>query len=247
MLGSRRYESSGRNDEVTKPSMRARLLRAAAPAVGALHRFTTKAMRRAYPEWENRGWSNRELRRWAGSFAGDVINVSGWHDEDKEGGHYRDYFPRRTSYTISNIGGARGIMGHENEIFLDLTAELTPELHRRYDVVFNHTVLEHIYEIRTAVTNLCKLSRDLVVIVVPFSQQVHFEPGSFLDYWRPTPFALSEMFKANGFEIVYCSMNENPVYSIYTFCVATSKPEKWRAHFPPSPLLDANRKRGSAD
>ncbi len=220
--------------EVKPPSLKRRLLRASAPAAEALHRFSTRLLQKAHPEWENRTWSNDELRRWGGLLQGDVINVSGWHDQDKQGGHYRDYFPQRSSYTISNIGGARGATGHPDEIFLDLTAELRGELHRRYDVVFNHTVLEHIYDIHKAVSNLCLLSRDLVVVVVPFRQQVHFDAGSFLDYWRPTPFALSALFGQNGFEVVYCTTNENPVYSIYTFCIASSQPAKWRGIFPSS-------------
>lgn len=214
--------------------MKHRLLVAGAPAVEALHRFSTRLLRRARPEWENRQWSNDELRKFGSLFRGDVINVSGWHDGDKKGGEYRDYFPNRTSYTISNIGGERGSTGRPDEIFLDLTQQV-PEVYRgRYDVVFNHTVLEHIYDIRTAVANLCTLSRDLVVIVVPFQQVVHFAAGSFLDFWRPTPFALSNLFGENGYSLVYCSMNDNPVYSVYTFCIATSDPAKWNGKFPPS-------------
>jgi hypothetical protein len=217
-----------------RTSLRHRILRAGAPAAEALYRFAAKALRAARPEWENRRWSNDELRRFGSLFAGDVINVSGWHDQDKQGGHYRDYFPKRSSYTISNIGGARGTSGHENEILLDLTRELRDDLRGRFDVAFNHTVLEHIYDIDAAVKTLCGLSKDLVVVVVPFSQQVHFEAGSFLDYWRPTPFALSTMFEENGFRLIYCSTNDNPVYSIYTFCIATSQPEKWAGAFPSS-------------
>lgn len=216
-------------------SLRSRLLRRGAPVAEALHRFSTKVLARCRPEWQNRRWSNAELRRWGARLGGDVINVSGWQDEDKEGGRYRDYFPNRSSYTISNIGGARGTSGHENEIFLDLTGELRDDLRKRFDVALNHTTLEHIYDIRTAVKTLCALSRDVVIVIVPFSQQVHFEAGSFLDYWRPTPFALAAMFEENGFELVYCTTNDNPVYTIYTFCIATSQPEKWRGVFPPSP------------
>jgi hypothetical protein len=204
---------------------------------GRLHAASASLLARLRPEWHGRRWSNAELRRWSSSFAGDVINVSGWHDQDKEGGHYRDYFPNRRSYTISNVGGARGTSGHPAEIFLDLTADLPPELRRRYDVVFNHTVIEHIYEVRTAIGTLCALSRDVVILVVPFKQGVHFEPGSFLDYWRPTPFALAAMFEENGFHVVYCASNDNPVYSVYVFCIATSQPDRWKTAFPPTDAM----------
>jgi hypothetical protein len=47
-------------------------------------------------------WSNRELARLAGWFPGDVVNVSAWRDEDKEGRHYRDYFTAATHYNLTN-------------------------------------------------------------------------------------------------------------------------------------------------
>jgi len=204
---------------------------------GRLHAASARLLARLHPEWNSRTWSNAELRRWAARFDGDVINVSGWHDGDKAGGHYRDYFPHRRSYTVSNIGGARGTSGHPGEIYLDLTADLPPHLRRRYDVVFNHTVIEHIYDVRRAVTTLCALSRDAVIVVVPFRQGVHFEAGSFLDYWRPTPFALAAMFEENGFRVVYCASNDNPVSSVYLFCIATCRPDRWSAPFPPTDAM----------
>ena len=50
-------------------------------------------------------WSNKELKKIAPKFSGDVINVSGWVDEDKEGKIYREYFVNANTYTISNLGG----------------------------------------------------------------------------------------------------------------------------------------------
>src|SRR5262245_10738440 len=94
-------------------------------------------------------WSNAELRKICSLVDGAVVNVSGWKDEDKQGGHYRDYFPRATSYSISNWrADARGFQGDiANEFFLDLEEPLEPSLKRKFDVVFNHTVLEHVFSI----------------------------------------------------------------------------------------------------
>lgn len=36
-----------------------------------------------------RKWSNRVLERLAPAFSGEVVNVSGWDDRDKEGKCYR--------------------------------------------------------------------------------------------------------------------------------------------------------------
>ncbi len=188
-----------------------------------------RILRRIHSEWDPRYWSNRELRKWGPLVKGDVINVSAWEDRDKEGGKYAEYFPNRKSYAISNYGGARGTAADQNQIILDLTAELPKELERRYDVVFNHTTLEHIYEARLAMRNICELSRDLVIIVVPFLQELHWEEGSFWDYWRFSPFAMDELFRGFGFRMIYCTTNDSPVNPVYLFCVGAREPERWIA------------------
>ena len=127
-----------------------------------------------------RSWSNDELRRIAPLCAGDVANVSGWEDRDKEGRLYRSYFTGAASYTLTNFPGERGFAGREGELLLDLGGELPPALEQRFEVVFNHTTLEHIFEVRRAFANLCRLSRDLVIVVVPFAQEQH-ETASFGD------------------------------------------------------------------
>lgn len=177
-------------------------------------------------------WSNGELRRIGSLVEGSVVNVSGWKDSDKEGGLYRDYFPRAASYTLTNFGGYRGFQGTDSEIFLDLTARLPDDLRGRFDVVFNHTTLEHIFEVDAAFTALCEMSRDLVILVVPFSQVQH-ESGNVLDYWRFTPTALREMFRRRGFEPVYESANDHRNAGIYLFFVAAKEPERWRSKMPP--------------
>jgi hypothetical protein len=203
------------------------------PLVRLLYPIIAKTLCLCYPEWQARQWSNTELRRWGPLFKGSIINVSGWEDKDKEGGCYVNYFPNRSSYLISNIGRARGWSDSGNEIFLDLSKDLPQHLKERFDVVFNHTTLEHIYDVRKAMANLCALSRDIVIVIVPFLQPLHWEPGSYGDYWRITPFALHSLFNENGFEIVYDSHNDNPVTNVYLFCIATRHPEKWRSTFPP--------------
>jgi len=176
-----------------------------------------------------RFWSNRELRRYAKLFRGDVVNVSGWRDEDKEGGRYRDYFTGATSYSITNYKAeARGLQGTPGEIFLDLEQPLVSDLAGRFDVVFNHTVLEHVYECRVAFANLCKMSRDIVIVVVPFLQPYHSDYG---DFWRFTPLALQRMYAENNFALLTCSFNEQWVTSVYMFAIGARHPERWTEHF----------------
>ena len=139
-----------------------------------------------------RYWSNDELRKFAGEFRGAVVNVSAWEDKDKQGRHYRDYFSSADEYWVTNYkADMRGESGLENELFLDLQAPTPRDLVERFDVVFNHTTLEHVFDFNSAMDTLVELSRDIVIIVVPFLQQVHVVPGGvadhnheYSDYWR---------------------------------------------------------------
>ena len=168
-------------------------------------------------------WSNSELKKIAKHFKGDIIDVSAWNDKDKEGSTYRDYFVNASSYTISNYKAeSRGLQGIDGEIFLDLTKTLPSDLMNKFDVVFNHTTLEHIFEVENAFKNLCLMSKNYVIVVVPFLQEMH---ASYGDYWRFTPLAIKELFKKNGFETAYLSFNEDKKTSIYIFAVGTKKKE----------------------
>jgi hypothetical protein len=190
-----------------------------------------------------RQWSNAELARFAGWFPGDVVNVSGWKDEDKSGAHYADYFTQKASYTITNYKAeARGLQGRPGEVFLDLEAPLDPGLAGRFDVVFNHTVLEHIYEFQTAFTTLCAMSRDVVILVVPWLQPYHSDYG---DYWRFSPLAVKKMYEANGLTPLYLSFNEDAFASVYVFAIGSRHPERWRARFP-APIAIENAARRTA-
>jgi len=180
-------------------------------------------------------WSNRELRRLGALFGGEVINVSAWQDLDKEGDRYRNYFPSATGYYTSNYGGVSGESA-ATDFQIDLEKELAGELHARFDVVFNHTTLEHVFDIFAAVRNLCAMSRDVVIVVVPFLQRVHTE-SSFSDYWRFTHHALHRLFERNGLKVVYLSSTGVRAASVYHVCIAARHPEVWKtalADFPSS-------------
>ncbi len=175
-------------------------------------------------------WSNQELGKLAHHFSGDIVNVSGWKDEDKEGRFYADYFSQKSSYTITNyLSDARGFQGQDNEIFLDLTKDLDEGLVGKFDVVYNHTVLEHVFEVDKAFENLCLLSKDTVILVVPFLQPMHADYG---DFWRFTPTCLQKLFAKNNMEVLYSSFNDPVNASVYVFCIASKNPEKWRSVLP---------------
>ncbi|MFB0564543.1 MAG: hypothetical protein ACETWK_02555 [Candidatus Aminicenantaceae bacterium] len=182
-------------------------------------------------------WSNKELAKFSHLFRGKVINVSGWEDKDKQGKEYKHYFKNAKEYFVSNIEGQRGLSKIENEIYLNLEENLPKDLQRQFDVVFNHTTLEHIYQMEKAFNNLCLLSRDIVILVVPFFQEQH-RTRSYGDYWRFTPQGVVKSLKERGFEILYLSVTSFKNNSIYIFAIAARNFKKWKDKFQPIMISD---------
>jgi hypothetical protein len=94
-----------------------------------------------------------------------------------------------------------------------------------FDVVFSHTVLEHVYDVQSAVATLCALSRDVVIVVVPFVQEQHYTE-SYGDYWRFTPMALERMFAEHGFTTIHSSWNHHRYAATYILSIASRTPDK---------------------
>jgi hypothetical protein len=210
-----------------------------------LYRLSLYLGQRGCPDLQPRRWSNAELKRFGSLFSGSVVNVSGWNDGDKSGGIYRSYFPAASDYFVTNYPGSRGLeVGVPGALELDLEKPLVPEMRERFDVVFSHTVLEHIFLTRLALQNLVGLSRDVVVIVVPFIQEEHFEEGSYGDHWRWAPAGLRRALQEEGLEVLYFSNNDSHFFPIYNFVIASKLPERWRGHFPPL-SLQTNRRVGA--
>lgn len=174
----------------------------------------------------SRVWSNIELRKISYLFTGDVLNVSAGQNIDKEGNTYDSYFQNAKSFSISNYGFGtyKGYSGKENELLINLEDDLL--VSDIADVVFNHTVLEHVFDIHKAFENICKLTRDVVILVTPFIQCQH-ETNDFKDYWRMTPTCLIKMFEKYGLKTIYQSFNDK-CKGVYIFTVASKRPEKWQ-------------------
>jgi hypothetical protein len=181
-----------------------------------------------------RRWSNEQLRRFAPYCTGDVVNVSGWQDADKQGATYQSYFSSCRSYTVTNYAtGARGqAEGGPSSVPFDLEAPVPAALRQAFDVVFCHTVLEHVFDHGSAIAGLQELSRDVVIVVVPFLQDEHQEPGSYGDFWRYTPGALRRLLGRDGMHLVHLSSNDNVWWPIYLFAVACRDVERWRGVLP---------------
>jgi hypothetical protein len=155
--------------------------------------------------------------------------VSAGDNVDKEGNTYDAYFYNASSFRISNYnpGSFRGFSEKDNELLLDLESDI--ELEEIADVVMNHTVLEHVFNVWKAFSNLCKLSRDIVILITPFIQCQH-ETNDYKDYWRMTPTCLRRMFEENNMEVIYQSVNEGP--GVYVFTIASKNALKWKETFP---------------
>jgi hypothetical protein len=200
----------------------------------ALNGVAKRALRDRRP----RRFSNLVLRKYLAHMSGDIVNVSGWRDSDKEGGRYRDYYAASGRYVVSRVVGEGGMDAEIptdcEAVYLDLNQPLNDELLRKFDVVFCHTVLEHVFDAATALRNLALLSRDVVVVVVPFSQSVHYT-DSYLDYHRFAPYALREFFEREGFSVLLSDHNAQPFFPVYIIFIASRMPDKHRAYFTDAP------------
>lgn len=175
-------------------------------------------------------WSNKELKRLCQNFSGKAINVSGWLDSDKEGSSYKNYFENIEEYYISNYESAfKGFQGNNNEILLNLENDIDGELINKFDVVFNHTALEHIFDFQKAFYNLCLMSKDVVVVVVPFIQEQHAEKADYNDYWRFTPIAVKKMYELNNLDLIYLNYNDVQDSSIYIVAIGSKNPGNWKS------------------
>jgi SAM-dependent methyltransferase len=188
-----------------------------ARASTALLTLGERLFRETNSHLQPRPWSNSELRLVAPHLGGSVLNISGWKDMDKEGGFYRNYFSGCSNYRVSNVPGASGATGSEDELHIDLEIELDPKLTDSFDVSYCHTVLEHVRDPLRALDNIAKLTRRYLILVVPFVQVEHYALGSFSDYFRFTPIGLTEHLSERGFEPIRVTTNRNPVFATYVF------------------------------
>lgn len=205
-------------------------------------RWLVNHARHRAPGNHPRRWSNQELRACGPRFTGDILNVSGWRDEDKQGGHYRDYFPNAASYRITNYWGTDSRNdGAADSLFLDLEAPLPDSMRGICDLAWTHTVLEHVGDVETAFRTLGALTRDAVLVVVPWMQDEHYAPGLYGDFWRFSPLGIQRLMRNAGLELVHLSANEQPWYPVYLVAVGSKKAVGWRGVFPE---IDWNRRLG---
>lgn len=161
-------------------------------------------------------WSNEDVRK-VGELLGHlhgIINVSGDLDEDKYGSHYRNYF-NTAKYDISNYESDDFRGGSGDSLKIDLEKPIPSSLLNSYELVFNHTTLEHVWDVRMAMDNLVKLSSRYIYIIVPFKQKLHFYDEGFKDYHRLTHFWFREYAKRNQLKVLYENYGPKDSLDVY--------------------------------
>lgn len=148
-----------------------------------------------------RNWSNKILKELAESLPRfeNAINVSGFLDSDKAEGKYRSYFDTN-NYEISKFTGDNLQSNPNSKIFIDLDSDVS-KLNKthldKYNLVFSHTVLEHVKNPFNAfkIFSAIMAPNSILINVVPFIYKFHFSKNNYGDYWRYTPHGLEELHK----------------------------------------------------
>jgi hypothetical protein len=75
------------------------------------------------------------------------------------------------------------------------------------------------------------MSRDIVMVVVPFAQVQH-EHDSLQDFWRFTPTCVRQMYRENELTVVYEAVNDDRNAGVYVFAVGSKQPDLWAQKLP---------------
>lgn len=197
-----------------------------------------------------RSWSNDQLKHIAKSLPNfeHAINVSGNLDSDKQGGLYRDYF-QVENYEISSYPDDKAYSNPLMQINIDLdadTSQINKEHFQKYDLVFTHTVLEHIKNPFQAYENLEKLlaPNGLLISIVPFVYKFHYSGENFGDYWRYTPHSIDLLHRKSGLFTNLIEVGPEQGYEKYLISVASRNKQIPNFNFSTESISKWNHKLG---
>jgi len=178
-----------------------------------------------------RCWSNERLRHISKLLpeSENSLNVSGNLDSDKQGGLYQDYFNSK-NYEISSYPEDKAYSNPSMEIVIDLDADvsqISEKYFQKFDLVFSHTVLEHVKNPFQAFQNMEKLlaPNGILITVVPFIYKFHYSGENFGDYWRYTPHSIDLLHKSNGLFTNLMEVGPDKGYEKYLISLASRKNE----------------------
>jgi len=143
---------------------------------------------------EVRRQSNAWLRRVCVDIEGAVLSIGSGDDSDGQRGCYRDYFPRASSYTTSEVRPKGGC-----DLVLDVT-NMPDIADAAYDCIYCSGVLEHVFDFRAGLDEMTRILKPggVLLLGTPFRQGIHMKPN---DFWRFTKFALLRLLEPN-YEVV---------------------------------------------
>ena len=197
-----------------------------------------------------RSWSNSRLRFIAESLPRfeNALNVSGNLDSDKEGHLYRYYF-KAEKYSISSYTIDKSYSNPLKQIEINLDedkSKIAKEHFQKYDLVFNHTVLEHVKNPFQAFSNLENLlaPNGILISVVPFIYKFHYSKGNFGDYWRYTPHTIDLLHKHSNLFINLLEVGPINGYEKYLVSVASRKNKLLNFEFDINSFSDWNHNLG---
>lgn len=154
----------------------------------ARERLTKRMLRAAvHLVFGTRAWVRRNLEEFAEGVVGKrILEIgSGRQDLGHDAFSFRDVFDSSNEFIQSDVVPE---YGHE---LVDVRAI---GLEKAFDVILCICVLEHVFELESAVLSMHRalVPRGTLVISVPHLYPYHDEP---IDYWRFTEHALRQMLE----------------------------------------------------
>jgi len=147
--------------------------------------------------------SNVWLRYHCLDIKGSVLSIGSGHDDDHEGGRYRDYFKNSTSYTTSEVSA-------EFKCDLVLDIKSMPEIaNATYDCIFCSGVLEHVDDYVKGLDEITRILKrgGVLLLGLPFRQSIHMGK---CDYWRFTEHGVRHLLRTD-YEIIELVSMDNSV------------------------------------
>lgn len=152
---------------------------------------------------QSRQESNQWLKYHAANIEGCVLSIGSDTDEDNDGGRYRDYFQKCSSYTTSEATS-------EFNVDLVLDVRSMPQIQNdTFDCVFCSGVLEHVDDYLAGLKEITRILRSggILLLGLPFRQAIHMAPN---DYWRFTEHGLRYMLR-DDYKILELKSIDNSV------------------------------------
>jgi len=137
------------------------------------------------------------------------IGIAG---DDKPSGSYK-FFGKGNEWTTMDINEKwlPGVVG-------DITD--APFEDNTFDLIIMTQVLEHIWDFRRALSELFRISKDYVIVDVPFMYPFHQDDmrqttwDNWDDYWRFTPSAFKKLLLEAGFKDVKILYNDALTFAV---------------------------------